>query len=984
MKLKIFLLLLCAAGAGVLAGAQLRSDYDPKLPRKVNVGKKDVMVLDKNTHIVLPPKSKPTAKFAAEELAKFLGKCFNSKISIVPAPLKNGVAIAVGENAYAKSLGIDTSKFDRDGFAIKSGKNLIVIAGRDSASGNPARKNDNYFEHATLFGAYDFLERFAGVRFYFPGKYGVIVPRKKEIALGAIDIYDRPDHFQRRSSEFHNKWFDAENAKGGAVLQDYRRRSQTFYIPCCHSLENSGYYRRFVKTHPEYFAIDPQGKIYSPDHWSVGSGCYLSEGLRNEIFLDGVSYLKGEAPSKRGIMAGYDRKPQPGYRWSPVVGQPGFFSVMPGDHHRRCLCPKCKAYMAKHGENEYVWDLVIDIAKRIQKAGFKAKVTGMSYARYTEVPRQKLPSNLEVMVAITGPWAENNKVVREKTDARIRSWAKALGRKVWLWTYPGKLNANSNPGIPQMAPRTIGKYYKRQAPFTFGSFYESESDQWIFNYLNTYVYFRQAWDNSVDIDALVDEHHKIMFGKAAPLMNRFYNELERIWITQIVGRVTETALGPVVTPPAGNEIWEKLYSPAKLKHFDDLFNQAEKITSGEYKERVRFIRKHFLGSLQERSSKYFREKEALADWSYYVQKLGANEKITIDGKINEAAWKKCGTTYLLPMKGDICKVKTAVKGRIDKDFLYFAFECFEPLMNYCKGEKRPRDHKDLWGDSCVEIMLNPTGDGKEYYQFIINSFGSVSDFKNLRRGNSVANDISWNSNMKSAVLAQKDRFTVELAIPLKDLGKFDPENFKANFCRNRALKQAGDNAPLYVWSPNRIGYHEVENYGKLHFVKKDDGNMIKYGDFPFASFRGNWDVNSHDPVKGMVTDETTFITAGRSALFNCTDPKQIKWLYRGLPLKANTTYAVSFYLKMENVKSAGKYGGFQVLMGDNKNNYYPDSPYTGTIPWTRQGFFWTTGKDGGKVIPGKSRCIRFSLRNATGKVWIDNLKFVEIKTQNNK
>ena len=167
MKLKIFLLLLCAAGAGVLAAAQLRSDYDPKLPRKVNVGQKSVMVLDKNTHIVLPPKSKPTAKFAAEELAKFLGKCFNSKIQIVPAPMKNGVAIVVGENSYAKTLGIDTGKFDRDGFAIKSGKNMIVIAGRDSASGDPARKNDNYFEHATLFGAYDFLERFAGSPFLF-------------------------------------------------------------------------------------------------------------------------------------------------------------------------------------------------------------------------------------------------------------------------------------------------------------------------------------------------------------------------------------------------------------------------------------------------------------------------------------------------------------------------------------------------------------------------------------------------------------------------------------------------------------------------------------------------------------------------------------------------------------------------------------------------------------------------------------------------
>ena len=260
--------MLILALSAVVTAAPLRSDFDPKLPRRVSVGKTSVMVLDKNAHVVLPPKSTPTARFAAEELAGFLGRVFNAKISIVPAPLKNGVAIVVGENSYSKSLGVNSAGFDRDGFAIKSGKNMIVIAGRDSKSGNPARKADNYFEHATLFGVYDFLERFAGVRFYFPGKYGEIVPRKDKIALGTIDIYDRPDHYQRRSSEFYNKWFDSENAKGGPVLQDYRRRSQTFYVPCCHSLEQSGYYRRFAKTHPEYFAVDPKGKLYAPDHWS--------------------------------------------------------------------------------------------------------------------------------------------------------------------------------------------------------------------------------------------------------------------------------------------------------------------------------------------------------------------------------------------------------------------------------------------------------------------------------------------------------------------------------------------------------------------------------------------------------------------------------------------------------------------------------------------------------------------------------------------
>ncbi len=977
MKVKFIwmaFLLLCSG----LTAAALRSGMDPAIPRKVNVGQKSVMVLDKNTHIVLPPKSKPTAKFAAEELAKFLGKCFNSKIQIVPAPLKNGVAIVVGENTYSRSLGIDTARFDRDGFAIKSGKNMIAIAGRDSASGNPAHKNDNYFEHATLFGAYDFLERFAEVRFYFPGKYGVVVPQKKAIPLGSIDIYDRPDHFQRRSHEFSNAWYDRETAKGGPVLQDYRRRSQTFYVPCCHSLERSGYYRRFAKTHPEYFAKDPNGKIYAADHWSVGSGCYLSEGYRNEIFLDAVSYLKGEPASKRGVLRGTDRHPKSGYGWDAVVGQPGFFSIMPGDHHRRCLCEKCKVYMAKYGENEYVWDMVLDVARRILKSGVKGKITAMAYARYTEVPKQDIPESMEIMVATTGPWAERISSMREMGDKRVISWTRKLNRKVWLWNYPSKLNSNANVGIPQMAPRTVGKYYKRLGPYIFGTFYESESDKWIFNYLNTYVFFKHAWNNSVDIDALVDEHHKVMFGAAAPEMNKFYNELEHIWMNKILGKIVETPLGPVVSPPAIHEVWEKIYSPAKLKEFARCFDSAAKKVSGEYRERLEFIRKHFLGSLEEASRKYFREKEALADWSYYVKDLAANEKIVIDGKLDDSGWKKCEPTYLLPVTGDICEVKTAVRVRRGKEHLYFSFECMEPLMSEIVTERLTFDHKDLWMDSVVEFFLNPSGNGKEYYQFIINSRGVYSDLYNIRSGNNSQTNSSWRSGIKVAVLRHEDRFCIEAALPIKDLDNFDPRNFRANFCRHRSLRKSKVKSRYYSWSPNHIGYHEVENYGQLLFEKKNDGNMIVNGDFT-KPFRGYWSVNSHKE-DGPRFDETTFITGGRSALLDATDGK-FKWVFQGLPLKANTTYAVSFYLKMENVTPTAANGGFQLLLGDNKNNFFPQVPYTGTMPWTRQGFFWTTGKDGGKVIKGRSRCIRFGIRGAKGKVWIDNIKFAEVKNE---
>jgi len=1000
---KKILFLLAVAALSTLAAAPLRSDLDPKLPRRISVTKGNKYVIDKNVKILLPPKSTRTAKFAAEELAQFLSRAFGAPVAIVAAPPEKGLCIAVGDNAYAKALGIDTSKFDRDGFAIKSGKNMIVIAGRDDAGGDPALKNNNYFEHATLFGVYDFLERFAGVRFYFPGRYGEVVPRTDRIALGDIDIYDRPDHFQRRSQEFHNAWYDDGtgkdvpvarydavygkvrydngSAKGGPVLQDYRRRSQTFYVPCCHSLEQSGYYRRFAKTHPEYFAKDPQGKLYPPNHWSVGSGCYLSEGYRNEIYLDGVSYLKGEPASKRGVLRGGDRSPNFSVGWAQAVGQPGYFSIMPGDHHRRCLCDKCKAYMAKYGENEYVWDMVTDIAERIRKTpGVKGKVTAMAYARYTEPPKRPIPANMEIMVAVSGPWAEQNADLRKAHDERIRAWTRKLGgRKVWLWTYPHKLGNGSggfqHPGIPQMAPRTVGKYYKRQAPFTFGAFYESESDKWLFNYLNTYVFFKQAWDNSVDIDALVDEHHKAMFGAAAPEMDKFYRELEEIWMTKLLGKIVETPLGPVTTPPTVHEVWEKIYSPAKLKSFEELFDRAERKVSGETCERVKFIRKQFLGSLLENSAKYFREKNALADWSYFVKPLGPNEKITVDGWLDDPAWKNAEVTYLLPVTGDVCEVKTVVRGRTDKDCLYFGFECMEPKMDEIWADRLDRDHKDLWMDSAVEFFFNPSGNGKDYYQFIVNSKGIVSDLKNIRVGSASKHDINWTSKAQIAAKALKDRFIIEVAVPKAELAGFDPKNFRANFCRHRALRKTKVLSRYYTWSPNHIGYHEVENYGRLTFEKEPDGNMIRNGDFT-APYQRTWSVNTHGPG-GPEFDENIFITGGRSARLNAKDGG-FKWIYQGLPLKSNTTYAVSFYMKMENVQPTASYGGFQLLLGDNNNNFMPKNPYTGTMPWTRQGFFWTTGPDGGKVLKGRSRCIRFGIRNARGVVWIDNVKFSEV------
>jgi hypothetical protein len=966
----------CFALNIALAAAPLTSSCDPKLPRRIAVGKSVELTLNADTHIVVPPNSKPTVRFAAKELAQYLGEALEGAIPVVTAPQEQGVAICLGDNQYAREMGIDVNTFDRDGFAIKSQGNRIVIAGRDG-NNDPERFDTNYFEHATLFGAYDFLERFAGVRFYFPGKLGVVVPLQKQITIGQIDIYDRPDHFQRRSAEFYNPWFDQENAKGGAVLQDYRRRSQTFYVPCCHSLEQSGYYRRFAKEHPEYFAVDAGGKIYSPDHWSVGSGCYLSPGYRNEIYLDAISYLKGEGPEVRGVLGGTDRNPKDGFRWSTVLGQPGFYSVMPGDHHRRCLCPKCKEFMAEHGESEYVWDMVADIAERVKNAGFSDRITGMAYARYTVVPKRDLPDNLEVMVATTGPWVENIPLLRNKGDNLIRDWTKKLGHKVWLWTYPGKLSGNStlaNYGIPQMAPHAVGNFFKRQAPYTFGAFYEAESEWWLFNYLNTYLFFRIAWDNATDVDDLIVEHHQRMFGDAAAEITEFYETLEKFWIERMCGKVEETPLGPFVVPPSNFEKWEKIYNPGQLKDFAALFNRAEQKVTGLTLERVKFIREKFLGELEKASTKYFREKELISNWNFFIKPLEENETVVIDGTLNEAAWKAGDSVWLLPTNSDVCEVRTQVYARHDNDNLYFAFACEEPRMADVIARQKEHDHKDIWSDSDIELMLYPEASGK-YYQLMINTLGTVGDVEHTVTGGTTRQNVNWNADCRVAAQSGENGFTIEVLIPKKSIPEFDPAKMRANFCRHRSLTGTKVKTRYYSWSPNRAGFHAFSSYGELFFAPREDGNLIRNGDFT-EPYSGTWHPSSYGP-DGPSFDERCFFTGGRSAKF-VSNGQRVS-LFQSLPLKANTTYAVSFFLKMEDVKPVKPGGGFYLLLGDNSNNYFPkDSKYTGTMQWTRQGTMWTTGADGGKSIPGKSRCIIPTLRDATGTVWIDDLRFEEV------
>ena len=964
---------------------------------KLDAGKTLLLIQDsKNkTEIVVPDKSDKVVVFAAGELQKFLEQSFKTSVPIVSAPSKNKTSIILGNNSYSRQAGIAINKLPRDGFVIKSTGKNIFIAGKDNKRINPERSLKTgawgqLFERGTLFGVYDFLERFIGVRFYFPGKNGTIVPKHNSLKIASMDIVEMPDYQQRKISWYSGKWYEGKNrdklVHPGKNLNYYRLRMSTSLIPNCHGLARLGYLRRFGKTHPEYFAMMSNGKRHNnPALPHPGQLCYSSN-VREQIYKDAKAFLSGESAKEAGILT-----ERFGYCWDQSGFQKGYFNIMPQDSFFKCNCAKCQKHFPKGSQatSDFIWNFVREVALKLKKDKVPGYLTMMAYTPYRDLPNVELPDNILVMVAEHGPWGIYNKQIQTKDNKEIRDWVKKMTRKTWLWNYANKFGKREMPGIPQVTPNAIAKYYKSQKPYIFGAYMESETDKYIFNALNYYVFGKVCWDNNTDVDALLDEYYKLMFGPAAKVMKSIDERFEELWLRKIGGRTVDTPLGPMAAPPSEYKIWEKIYSPDELKELTKKFDKAESLAA-KYEEalqRVKFIRNEFLDSIINAANAYSKSKNEIEDLTFTVKKVPAGKSIKIDGKLDDPAWAESKCIYLHPYKGNqknLKTVQTRVYALRGKDKLYFAFKCSEPEIKAMLFSSRKHDDKNIWKDSSIELFLNPSGDRKNYYQFIINPTGAHSDIKSEKMGMEQVLDWNWNSNISVKTTVAAKEWIAEIAIPLKDLPGFNAKGFPANFNRNRLLSKGKGYVNLYTWSPFlKHGFHDLQNFGNIVFGKEGNTSVLDNGDFtatPRKWMLGKWYGPRKKNIKpGQVCelDKSTFIKGGQSLkLVNSAQAKRI-CVTQYLPqLKPNTKYLLTFYIKTKDLKSqGGRHAGAVVNLWDEKNRWYPQNWFIGSMPWSKQGFEFITGPETNKKVKSY---IRLFIIGATGTVWFDDVRLREI------
>lgn len=919
-------------------------------PRVVEISGKPEKI--RNLEIVVENKV-PLVYFAAEELRDTLKKAAGIQVPVTTKPSEGKISLILGDCPSARAAGIDVNRLPGEGYYIIRKGNRVYLAGRDDPENTPRRNTwEQLYKRGTLSAVYDFLERFTGARFFFAGP-GTVIPAKDALYLPAkINIMERPDMSYRNYYHGSAAVYPGYNEKGrpkGDTLTRVRLRFSESLLYYGHGLIFLQLIQRFGETHPEYFALMPDGKRYKDPNLShTGQLCFNS-GIREEIYQDAKAFLTGKPASSRGLTR----------RWSGANGCDGFFNIMPQDSMYWCSCEKC-AKIAAAGNSVYrnpeqhqrvsdfMWEFTCGVASRLKKEGVKGGVAQMAYLPYDKIPKCDIPDNVRIQLAIKGSLGAD-----PEATAIIRSWYKKAGQKVTLWVYAiGKHGDKKIPGIPPMMPRRIGQFVDTNKEMIDGIFFESETEFFLSQYLNYYVAARKLWNNDLDTEALLDDHYRAMFGKGAPMMKKFYDILEENWGGQIIAHTEDSALGPRTRVPSDFQIWTEIYSPAKMKEINRLFDAALKAAAGNKGalERIRFIRQYLFAPLEKAAAAFAESQIARDSWIMFLGK----------------------PVWLRPYNGEVGDVATKVTALREKDAIVFTFDCEEPRMADLVALQTKQDAPLTYDDSDVEIMLNPSGDRKNYYQFVVNANGAITDYL-FRDGEK--SDISWNSSVTAQAVRRADGWSVTVKIPLKDLGKVNEEGFPVNFCRHRKLKGQPPKEIYYQWSPysgKRGGFHAINNWGVLSFKAPAKKYLLQH-DFSDGKIHSIW--RSGGPKGGQVgeIDTKIFITGGKSLHFRNVGGKNISTGFSIPEMKPNTKYRLTYFLRTD--KLTGKQGA-GVFLYFNKTNgrCMPHPQVLGTTSWHRLSFEFKSPANTGV---GRKPTLGLWIWQAAGEAWFDDVRIEE-------
>ncbi|MCX7705972.1 MAG: DUF4838 domain-containing protein, partial [bacterium] len=755
---------------------------------------------------VIVTEANPTkiVQFAVKELNEHIKLSTGTSLSVVnDRENVSGPAIHIGKTTLSAQLGLSPDILPPDTWVIRKVGNALVISGGDNSLNiNPVGKDLVPF--GTLFAVYEFLERVVGVRWFWPGEDGRLVPKHSNIEVGSVSWQGSPSYQTR---------FAFAPVPDGISSEDtwtWWRRMRWGGVDGnpigMHSFGD--WNEKYGKQHPEWFALQRNGErlnAVDPEGRKNGHLCYSNPEVVEAVVKEAREY--------------FDKYPDRKY-----------FTVMPGDSNEvyYCQCKNCQALLRPNEpigktHSYAIWSFVNKVASEVRKTHPDRFITCCAYAGY-RIPPEDVYFQPNVAVTfcvpdeLRDPWKQDYKL---KYVTEIKNWNRRVQNLyVWdYWLYRWKTGLYGAPAIfPHMLPdvyllersRVKGHVIELCNKDTSGVLHNTWQD-WMMDQIDVYVGFKLLWDSNIDIDAILREYYQF-FGPAEELIKKFYEEMENAFLNPLTK-------GKDLTWD-WDTCWQKTYTPDFVKKVMDYLREAEKITRGNepYHTRVEKVLKGFL-TFEMASKKYSSTKQVEKDKNIIVPKVSESPKI--DGKLDDSLWSK---SLLLDNFVDLYNSPSIVKTEFlllhDGKNFYIGIRAYLPDKTLKKPIHPGTVDGTIWDTESCEIFFAP--DLKSCYQFLIGPENVFTDIYTPDIKNFSMENIKWNAEgIIYATDLQPELWTAELKIPFSSI-KFNPESdWKVNFCRNyHFLKTLGSGQKKWVWETSSYlpvfgSFHNIPYFGLL-------------------------------------------------------------------------------------------------------------------------------------------------------------------------
>ena len=457
--------------------------------------------------IVIAKDAHPAFKSAAKEFADFVEQITGVRLpqadDSAPLPAK---AVLIGPTKYSRQVLGDKyilDSMDEDSFLLKAVGPHVVVLGK---------------KRGGQYGVYELLEKFGGCRWY--ASWHSVIPKADKFSVpNDLDDFQKPAFFMREPfwhDMFRTMQAIRNKCNGNAMKlkEEHGGKVKFGGVQFVHTFGPLVPQSKYWDTHPEYYSLINGKRVNQRTQLCLSNPDVLK--IVTEGVLGWIRHDKGKAKSNGDSVS-------------------TIFSVSQNDWHNACQCDNCKALKEKYGtESGVVLWFVNQVAEAVEKEFPDVLIDTLAYQYTREPPKNIKPRHNVVprLCTIELDFAHDiytsncNENIKFRKD--LETWS-AISKQLYIWDYVTDFAHYLGPYPNFYALQGNVKAFRDNHVIGLmeqGAYQAFHAD---FAELKGWVLAKLLWNPDLDINLLLDDFMNGYYGKAAPFVRQYFNELhERV------------------------------------------------------------------------------------------------------------------------------------------------------------------------------------------------------------------------------------------------------------------------------------------------------------------------------------------------------------------------------------------------------------------------------------------------------------------------